>query len=90
MTKKRRELDPNNPSDMEELRRLAKKAAEGLFNAENTQDFDERGILSGGADVADKSDAELVPEDLEEYTPEERQRLIKECLNKNAPNKTNK
>lgn len=88
MTKRLRELDPNDPKDMEELRRLAKKAAEGLFNSENNQDFDERGVLSGGADVADKSDAELFPDELEEYTPEERRRLIRKCLNKSPSNKT--
>jgi hypothetical protein len=40
-------------------------------------DFDERGVISGGPETVRKSDAEAFPDELEEYTPEERKpRLV--------------
>ena len=61
--------------ELESLRRYAKKAAEGLFNPEN--DFDERELASGSNELLDKSDAELFPDEIEEYTAEEhKSRLV--------------
>jgi len=40
--KKRRELDPDNPEDMEELRQSIKKSMRGLFNPEAFPDFEEK------------------------------------------------
>jgi len=52
----------------EELRKYAKKAAEGLFDSSSSSEFNERELASGDAGLLEKSDAELFPDEIEEYT----------------------
>ncbi len=40
-------------------------------------DFEESGTIFGDIDNLDKSDAELFPDEIEEYTPEERRKNFK-------------
>jgi len=75
--KKQRELDPDNPEDMEELRQSIKKSIKGLFNPEALPDFEEKGVLGGSEELLYKTDAELFPDEIEEYTPEERRKIFK-------------
>lgn len=46
--------------------------------------FENGGALVGNTENLEKTDAELFPDELEEYTPEERRKLIK--LHKNTGN----
>ncbi len=64
-----------NKSDeeiLEDLRKFSKKALEGLFDEKNKPDFDEAGVLAGDEDLLKKTDAELFPDELAEYTAEEK------------------
>lgn len=47
-------------------------------------EFENGGVLVGNIENLEKTDAELFPDELEEYTPEERRKLIK--LHKNTDN----
>jgi len=83
--------DDNSDKDSsvteEELREYAKDLSKGLFNSDNTSDFDERGLASGDEKLLDKTDAELFPDELEEYTEEEKKpRLIVD--NESSSNKS--
>lgn len=60
---------------LEKLRSYGKEAKKGLFSPEKS-DFDERELASGSADLLEKSDAELFPDEAEEYKPEERKPRI--------------
>ncbi len=73
--------DDNSDKDSsiteEELRKYAKDLSRELFNSDNASDFDERGLASGDEESLDKTDAELFPDEIEEYTEEEKKlRLI--------------
>ena len=48
-----------------------------LLDPTKPRDFDEVGVLSGSEDLLDKTDAELFPDEIEEYTPEERRKAFK-------------
>lgn len=64
-----------NKSDeeiLEDLRKFSKKALEGLFDEKNKPDFDEAGVLAGDEELLKKTDAELFPDELAEYTAEEK------------------
>ena len=61
-----------------DLDEYAKQISQDLFKTPIESDFDEKGLASGSEELIDKSDAERFPEELEEYTPEERKpKLIK-------------
>jgi hypothetical protein len=60
---------------LERLRKYAQEAKKGLFS-EKDADFEERGIISGSPDLCEKSDAELFPDEPEEYKPSERKPRI--------------
>jgi len=76
--KKRRELDPDNPEDMEELRQSIKKSMEGLFNPEAFPDFEEKGVLCGdGEALLSETEEELYLQEIDEYSPEERRERFK-------------
>ena len=88
MVKKLRELDLTNPEDMKEFKERVRKSNinEGLFDARNSE-FDETGLASGSMDIIDKTDAELFPDEIEEYTPEERRKTFKVHENKDKEDK---
>lgn len=65
------------------VRERIKDDVEKIFSGPRP-DFDERGPLGGSGELLDKTDAELFPDELEEYTPEERRKLLK--LYKNEKN----
>lgn len=74
--------DPKPPIDSPEfkawLKRQTAKDVDAIFGDDyQPADFDERGPIFGDIDNLDKSDAELFPDELEEYTPEERRRRFK-------------
>ena len=75
MTDKKPEL--GSPEHIELVRKKAAKISQELFNSPQSSDFDEAGVLSGSADSLDKTDAELFPDEIEEYTPEERRKGFK-------------
>ena len=77
MTDKKKQPEVKSPEDLEQIRKYAKEAAKDLFNPEAAPDFDEAGVLSGSEDLLDKTDAELFPDEIEEYTPEERRKAFK-------------
>ena len=72
-----KKIDPNET--IEELRGRIRKSLyknlDGLFDP-NGSDFDETGLASGSPDLLEKTDAELFPDEIGEYTPEERREKI--------------
>ncbi len=56
---------------------LKKRAAKRKIVGSSPADFDERGAIFGDIENLDKSDAELFPDEIEEYTPEERRKKLK-------------
>ncbi len=73
-------IDPNETLEQlrERLRKTKLTTENELFNVESN-DFDETELASGSADLIQQSDAELFPDEIEEYTPQERrQKMIKE------------
>ena len=64
------------PEFKEWLKKKSARHVEDIFST-GPADFDERGPLAGSSDLMDKSDAELFPDELEEYTPEERRKGFK-------------
>jgi len=69
------EEDKDNKSSEnidEELREHARKVSKGLFDSSYKSDFDERELASGDVELLEKSDAELFPDEIEEYTDEEK------------------
>lgn len=66
---------PGTPELNQWLRDRAKAMAEE-FGKLPPPDFDEVGILSGRIEDIFKTDAELFPDELEEYMPHERVRLV--------------
>ena len=77
--------DDKPPSIEEAKRRMAnmdKSWFKDLFNPK-ISDFDERGLASGSEDSLTKTDADLFPSDIEDYSPEERrQKMIKDNIKK--------
>lgn len=71
------ERPPEGTPEFEEwLNKRAAKHSKDLFAGE-AADFDERGPIFGDIKDLGKSDAELFPDELEEYTPEERRKAFK-------------
>ena len=73
-------IDPNETLEQlrERLRKTKLTTENELFNVESN-DFDETELASGSTDLIQQSDAELFPDEIEEYTPQERrQKMIKE------------
>jgi len=76
--KKRRELDPDNPEDMEELRQHAKRIMGEAFDPEAFPDFEEKGVLCGdGEALLSETEEELYLQEIDEYSPEERRERFK-------------
>lgn len=59
----------------ERLRREKLSTESDLFNPDST-DFDETQLASGSSELINKTDAELFPDEIEEYTPKERRKKI--------------
>ena len=66
-----------SPEHIELVRKKAAKISKELFNSSKTSDFEDVGVLSGSAYSLDKTDAELFPDEIEEFTPEERRKGFK-------------
>lgn len=78
MTDKESERPPvGTPEFKEWLKKQTAHIADGLFDASKNADFDEIGVMSGSAESLDKTDAESFPDELEEYTAEERRKGFK-------------
>lgn len=66
------------PEYKEWLKRQIAEDVDELFGDEcQPADYDETGVLSGSEDLLDKSDADLFPDEDEEYTPEDRRKRFK-------------
>lgn len=79
MTDKKTERPPEGTPEFKEwLIERAKNRKSSIFG-ENYKpaEFNERGVIFGDIENLDKSDAELFPDELEEYTPEERRETFK-------------
>ena len=74
MTDKKTERPPEGTPEFKEwLKEQAKKDVDAIFGKNyKPAEFDERGAIFGKAENLDKTDAELFPDELEEYTLEER------------------
>jgi len=72
MTDKKKPTKDGSSKESEELRKYGNKATKNLFNSENNSDFDENELASGSVDLLEKTDAELFPDEIDEYTDEER------------------
>jgi len=71
-------MSKSNKDEQVDLKKYAKDAAKELFKNNKKSNFDEDKLASGSKDLLDKSDAERFPEELEEYTLEERRpRIVK-------------
>lgn len=66
-----------SPEHLEQVRKKTAKVAEELINPSEKPEFEEVGVLSGSEELLDKTDAEQFPDELEEYTPEERRKALK-------------
>lgn len=79
MRRKRSDRPPEGTPEFKEwLKARAKKHMDDMFGGNyQPAQFDERGPIFGDIDNLDKTDAELFPSELEEYTPEERRKLLK-------------
>ncbi len=79
MTDKKSKRPPVDSPEFDEwlMEQTAKDVNSIFGDNHKPSEFDERGVLSGSADLLDKTDAELFPDELEEYTPEERRKLFK-------------
>lgn len=72
MSDKKKTENKSDEEILEELRQFSKKALGGLFDDKKMPDFDETGVLVGNEDLLKKTDAELFPDELSEYTAEEK------------------
>jgi len=80
-----KELDPNETIEeiRERIRKGLRKNTQDAFDYDSADDFDERGLVSGSFESCLKTDAELFPDEIEEYTPEERrEKIIRDNANK--------
>jgi len=87
MTDKKTDQPPvGTPEFRKWLREQSAKDVNDIFSDNyKPADFEENGVIFGDITDIDKTDAELFPDELEEYTPEERRKLFK--LHKNGKNK---
>ncbi|VAW87629.1 hypothetical protein MNBD_GAMMA18-55 [hydrothermal vent metagenome] len=76
MADKKRPTKGECSKELEELRKYGNKAAKGLFSSKESSSFDENELASGNTDLLEKTDAELFPDEVDEYTKEERKPRI--------------
>ena len=68
----------DSPEFIEWLKKAHSKNSKKIFGKDyKPAEFDERGVIFGDIKDLDKSDAELFPDELEEYTPEERRETFR-------------
>lgn len=68
----------DSPEFKEWLKKKSKRHVDDILGENHEPaDFETGGVVCGDADSLDKSDAELFPDELEEYTPEERRERFK-------------
>lgn len=79
MTDKNSNRPPEGTPEFKKwLKEQAAKDIEDIFGeGYQPADFEEGGPIFGDKKNLDKSDAELFPEEIEEYTPEERRKKLK-------------
>ncbi|MCW8875493.1 MAG: hypothetical protein OQJ89_01320 [Kangiellaceae bacterium] len=88
MSDKNSDRPPIDSPEFEEWLRkqCAKYKDESIGDELKVSDFDERDLVSGDINDLHKSDAELFPNEIEEFTPEERRKAFK-VYSKNKSNK---
>jgi len=85
MSNKKMDKPPEGSLEFTEW--LKKRAAKRKIVDSSPVDFNERGAIFGDIEDLDKSDAELFPDEIEEYTPKERRKTLKlHTKNKNTGN----
>ncbi|MCX2803132.1 hypothetical protein OQJ68_15165 [Microbulbifer thermotolerans] len=72
----RKPTEKEREATLEELKKYGREESEKLFKAKTKSDFDERNLASGNKELLDKSDSELFPDEIEEYTEKERKPKI--------------
>ncbi len=73
-----RRPSPGTPEFEEWLKERASQRKKIMFGEGiRPNNFENGGLLNGDIDDLERTDAELFPEELEEYTSEERRKLIK-------------
>lgn len=79
MTNNKSDRPPEGTPEFKEwLKKQTSKDFDDIFGKNNqSADFEEGGAIFGDIDDLDKTDAELFPDELEEYTPEERRKNFK-------------
>ncbi len=66
------------PEHREWVIKKTAKAVNDIFGDDyKPADFEEGGVIFGDIEDLDKTDAELYPDELDMYTPEERRKLFK-------------
>ena len=71
MTRDKRPLKIEDSNYLECLRIYGKKEADKLFKKKKKDEVDEKELASGSAELIEKSDAKLFPDEVEEYTEKE-------------------
>lgn len=87
MTENTDRPEPGTPEYEEWLLQRAKARNKKLFE-NGLSDFDERGVISGSDESMHSTDAESFPDEIKEYTPEERKPRPVPC-NKKQGDDTN-
>lgn len=72
MADKDKPTKDGSSKEADDLHEYGNKAAKDLFKPEIDSDFDENELVSGSADLIEKTDAELFPDEIEEYTSKEK------------------
>ncbi len=75
--KKGKELDPDNPEDMKELRQYIKGSMKEAFKPDSFPPFEEKGVLADSESFLHETEEELYLQEIDEYTPEERRQRLK-------------
>ena len=79
MTNKRSSRPPDGTPEFKKwLKEQSAKDFNAIFGDNHKAvDFEDGGAIFGDIDALDKTDAELFPDEIEEYTPEERRKTFK-------------
>lgn len=72
MNERNKSTKKESTDTLKELQKYAQKESERLFKNRKKSNFDEKDLASGSKDLLEKSDAELFPDEIEEYTEKEK------------------